>query len=189
MTLLNEAHKIYLGTTEVNRVYAGANMVYEKIGTGGPIAPTASLVTAYTPGTDRNDFTGQVGVRIGIGAANISISWIGARRHSASQTGVHTLKLYEWFADALERTGTVNFDGVAVGSYAWGAVTPYTLLAGGYYGLMMDVVASDGQMWCNPGPVTMAPSIVNIYDIYRISGPPQTGLQNSMFNGLDLGWT
>jgi len=179
-----------LGTATVS---VGVNVSFTPTGVSaaavtstGATAPSASILTSYTPGSDRNDFTGEVGVRLGIGTSGIPITWLGARRCHANQTGLHTLKLYEWFSGLVERTATIDYTGVAVGDYAWAAITPHTLAANGYYALLMVVTAFDGQTWSNPGPVTYASSIVNIYDSYYAGGL-QTGGVNSSFVGLDLG--
>ena len=75
----------------------------------GPSGPSGSLLVSYTPGSDRNDFTGEVGVRLGIGASPFTVDWIGARRHHASQTGTHTVKLYEWFTQVVQRTAIIDY--------------------------------------------------------------------------------
>lgn len=183
MTVLKTASKVYKGANLAAKVYAGSAVAWAP----PAAAPTSKLLLTYTPGTDRNDFDGEVGVRLGIGAAGIPITWLGARRHSAAQTGTKTLKLYEWFSQTVQRTAIIDYTGVAVGSYAWAAISPITLVANGYYALLMVVVANDGQIWCNPGPVTYAPGIVNIYDSYWYSGL-QTGSQNACFIGVDVGW-
>jgi len=187
MSLLNAADKLYVGSTPVDRVYAGANLAWEAGGVEPPVTgPDARLITSFTPGGDRNDFTGQVGVRLGIGTSNMLVSWCGIRRHHTD--GPRTVHLYEWFADALQWSVTIDLTGHADGEFVWKAIAPYTLLANGYYALMMDCTQGDGKIWTNPGPVTM-PSIVNIYDTYRVAaGPLQTGMSGAMFVGLDLGW-
>jgi hypothetical protein len=181
MTLLNAADEIHLGSAEVDLVYLDATEVWAPA-----TAPKSSLIISYTPGSDRNDFTGEVGVRIGIGAAAMPVSWMGVRVHHASNTGLRTLKLYEWFSQAVQRTAIIDITGKPVGSYVWAPITPITLAANGYYALLMPTFAGDGQIWANPGPVMMVPSIVNIYDSYYDNGL-QTGMQNNMFNGVDLG--
>jgi hypothetical protein len=50
----------------------------------------------------------------------------------------------------------------------------------------MVCTAGDGQTWKNPGPAVYT-GMANIYDSYYAGGL-QTGLQNSAFVGLDLGW-
>jgi hypothetical protein len=169
MTLLNTANKLFFGATAVDRVYLGAQLVWEPPVTG----PTASLLQSFTPGTDRNDFTGEVGVRLGIGAAPIPVSWVGIRHNGYG--GTRTVKLYEWFSGAVQRSVNIDLTGGVPGEYVWAPIPPITLGAGGYYALLMVCTASDGQWWRNPGPVTFAPSIVNVYDSYYAGG-------------LDLGW-
>jgi hypothetical protein len=181
MALINTADKIFVGATPVDKVYAGANLVWEP----EPAGPTASLVTSYTPGTDRNDFTGEVGVRLGIGTTALPVSWVGMRHNGVG--GTRTVKLYEWFSGTVQRTVTVNLTGGTAGAWVWTPMSPITLGASGYYALLMVCTASDGQTWKNPGPVTMTSQIVNIYDSYYAGGL-QTGLVNSSFVGLDLGW-
>jgi hypothetical protein len=110
---------------------------------------------------------------------------MGARCNTGN-TGTRKLNLYEWFTDALVATATVDFTGKVANEYAWASIAPTTLAAGGYYALMMEATVGM-QPWSNPGPVTLQPSITNIYDCYR-SGTLQTGLANQMFAGLDLGW-
>ena len=184
MTVLKTASKVYKGANLAAKVYAGSAVAWAP----PAAAPTSRLLTSFTPGTDRNDFTGQVGVRLGIGAAPFTVTWCGARRHSAVQTGIHTVKLYEWFADALQWTASIDYTGIAVGGYAWKAVPPTVLPANSYYALLMDVVAYDGQTWCNPGVVAYT-GMANVYDCYRVPASGlSTGGQNDCFIGLDLGW-
>ena len=181
MTLLNDADAIYVGGVEADAVYLAG----EKVWPAAPTGPSASLLVSYTPGTDRNDFTGEVGVRLGIGAAPLPISWVGMRHNGVG--GTRTVKLYEWFSGTVQRTATVDLTGGTAGNYVWTPMSPITLGAGGYYALLMVCTAYDGQTWRNPGPVTMTSQIVNIYDSYYAGGL-QTGIQNSSFVGLDLGW-
>lgn len=181
--LLNTADKVYLGAVAADRVYLGANLVWQPA--VAPAGPTASILTSYTPGTDRNDFTGEVGVRLGIGSTPLTVSWVGLRCNGYG--GTRTVKIYEWFSSAVVATVTIDYTGKAVGEYAWTAITPLTLGANGYYAVLMVCTAGDGQVWKNPGPVTMSSHIVNIYDSYY-SGGLLTGLQNSSFVGVDLGW-
>jgi hypothetical protein len=182
MPLLNTADKLYLGTAAADAAYLGTNKVWPP----APAGPTSKLLLTYTPGSDRNDFDGAVGVRYGIGAANITFTWMGVRCLHAGDTGPRTLDLYEWFSAAIVRTGTVDLTGKVPGEWAWVAVPSTTMLANGYYALLMRVTAGM-QLWANPGPVTLAPSIVNIYDSYLYGGL-QTGLSSHMFQGLDVGW-
>jgi hypothetical protein len=147
--------------------------------------PGHHLLVSYTPGTDRNDFTGEVGVRLGIGGANLPISWLGARSNGVG--GTRTINVYEWFADTLIATGTIDYTGVALGSFAWVSVTPFTLLASGYYAVLMPTTASDGKTWTNPG-ATVFTGMTNVYGCYRSGGTLGVTGVDEQFVGLDLGW-
>ena len=83
---------------------------------------TASLIAAYTPGPNRNDFTGEVGVRWGIGAADIPIQWMGM--YVTTTGGTRTVRLYEWFSDTVLRTVVFDFTGATPGTWMWQPITP-----------------------------------------------------------------
>jgi len=183
MTLLNTASKIYLGSNVVKRVYAGATRVWPPPAT----APDVSLLVSFASGAGRNDFTGEVGVRLGIGGTPITVSWIGAL--CSAPGGTRTVKLYEWFADALQRTAVIDMTGKTLGQYVWAEIAPITLSAGGYYSLLQTVTASDGQTWANQGP-TAFNGMANVYSTYRTPGGAMNATgPDQQYVGLDLGWS
>jgi len=187
MVLLNTATKVYSGSTAAKKVYLGSQQVW----TSAPAVtgPTSWLNISYTPGSDRNDFNGEVGVRWGIGVTNISFTWMGARCLKTGDSGTRKLNLYEWFSSSKVATATIDFTGKNAGEYAWVQVPQYTMLANGYYALLMEVSVGM-QVWANPGPTVFNSSIVNIYDSYKdgTAGALSTGLVNSQFIGVDVGW-
>jgi hypothetical protein len=154
---------------------------------GAPVGPTSGmLLLSYTPGTDRNDFTGAVGVRLGIGAADIPVTWIGLR--SNGYGGTRTVKIYEWFSGVVQRTITIDYTGISAGQYAWTQITPFNLRDGKltHDEILMDTVAFDGNVWKNPDPVSYKPSyFTNIYGSYNSGGLAVTGGDES-FVGIDL---
>jgi hypothetical protein len=155
-----------------------------------PTGPTTHLCTSFTPGTGRNDYTGEVGVRLGIGAADVPFQWIGIRCAGGSTTP-RRVYVYEWFSNTPISQADIDFTGKAVGDWVWVKVAPATMLANGYYALALKVTAGDGQTWSNPGPTTFEPVFANIYAIYRdtITAPGfANGEINTQFVGLDLGW-
>ena len=155
---------------------------YEK-----PVAgPTTKILTSYTPGTDRNDFSGAVGVRLGIGTTTLNATWLGLR--SNGYGGTRTVKIYEWFSGLVQQTVVVDYGAAPAGTWVWKSMPSFAFLANGYYAILMDVTAYDGMVWKNPGPATYQnPAIVNVYDSYY-SGGLATGIPNSSFVGIDLGW-
>jgi len=183
MTLLNEADAIYLGGVAVDAIYAGSTKVWGEEAASGP---SESILVSYTPGTDRNDFTGEVGVRLGIGGAPFTVNWLGARCNGYG--GTRTVKIYEWFSDSAVALAVIDYTGKAAGEYAWTAIPPLTLAANGYYAMLMAVTAGDGMWWKNPGATSFI-GMANIYDCYRVPGGGlSTGGAGAQFIGLDLGW-
>ena len=187
MTLLNEADNIYIGALEADAVYVGATKIWPAA-LSGPSGPTASLLVSYTPGGDRSDIVGEVGVRLGIGPTPISVTWMGMRVHTGN-SGPRTLNLYEYFADTLQATVTVDLTGKTAGDWVWAGIAPVTLAANGYYALMMATTAGM-QPWNDIGPSTMIPAIANHYYCYRAAGSGiSTGGPDMIFGGgFDLGW-
>jgi hypothetical protein len=149
--------------------------------------PTASLMTSFTPTTHRNDFTGEVGVRLNMTASR-TVSWIGIRC-GPSNTGIHKVSIYEWFADALVATANIDLTGKTVGTFYWTAIAPVTLTSG-YYGVLAAVTQGDGQMWAENAATAFSPAYTgNIYATYRSPGGAMavTGI-DMQFVGVDLGW-
>jgi hypothetical protein len=157
-----------------------------------PVAPSKSVLVSCEVGADRNDIVGEVGVRLGIGPANLTISWIGMRCHTGN-SGPRTLNINEFFADTPVATATVDLTGKVAGDWVWAPITPVTLLANGYYTLMMVVTGSSMQPWNNVAPSVMkSPEIANHYYCYR---PTRLGKTvsvndpNTIFGGaFDIGW-
>jgi hypothetical protein len=153
----------------------------------GPAGPTASLLTSFTPADNRDDFTGEVGVRINM-IASRSVSWLGLRCNTGN-SGIHKLNLYEWFADALVATANIDLTGKTPGTWVWVPITPVTLTSG-YYALLKEVVQGAGQLWVNNSPTTFSPTYTgNIYATYRVPGGTMAVTGNDLqFVGVDLGW-
>jgi len=181
-----------IGTPTVTIGAAAVNVTVTPAGvsaaaaSGAASGPVSSLVTGWTPGPDRNDFTGEVGARFGIGAADIMVSWIGIYCRTAS--GTRKLNLYEWFSDTLQRTVTIDLTGKAVGQYVWAPITPITLPANGVYALVQETTQSDGLVWRDTGPVTYVSSLAGSYSCYRVpAGVLEAYQPDTMYAGVDLG--
>jgi hypothetical protein len=152
-------------------------------------APTYTLVDVHTPDTARNDYTGEVGMRLGIGPIDVPFTWIGIR-YSGGNTSPRRVYVYEWFSNAPIAQADIDMTGKAMNEWAWAKVTPATMLANGYYAVALKVTSGDGQSWTNPGATLLKPTIANTYAIYRDSTAVAfaTGVINTQYVGLDLGW-
>jgi hypothetical protein len=173
------------------------NITFPVLGTGGevepPIGPTAPddwLLTSFVPGASRNDFTGEVGVRYGIGPVDVPVNWVGT--YCSASSGTRTVKINEWFADANLRTVTVDMAGKPLYEWVWTEIAPLTLLANGYYAVMQEVTAFDGLLWSNADVNAIAigsSETSNLYSTYRVPGGGlNANTPNAMYVGLDLGW-
>jgi hypothetical protein len=180
--------KVWSGSAWVQKpVKTWTGSAWKTVGSAGPTGPTGKLITSFAPGSGRDDFTGEVGVRINI-ATTFTASWIGIQYGGGVATG-YKVNLYEWFADSLQRTVTIDLTGKALGEWGWAPIAPITFTGGGagYYALMLETVAGAGKTWANEGPVTMSSQIGNIYATYR-AGTMSVTSAGSSYVGLDLGW-
>jgi hypothetical protein len=161
--------------------------VTASIGTAKAVAtPADFLCTSFTPGADRNDFSGSVGVRIWFNQ-NMTFEWLGARC-GTDNTGLHRVAVYEWMADSLVAEGYVDFTDRTVGDYAWVKVAPFSVVSGNYYAIMKDTTASDGQWWANIGGTVFQFSSQTV-GAYRPSGGALSGATpDQQYVGVDLGW-
>ena len=149
-----------------------------------PTGPTASLLVSYTPGGDRNDFTGEVGFRF-VPNADKAFTWIGCRA-ATGNTGLHDVKLYR--ADGvLLHTAQINMTGASVGTMVWAAMPSITLTSGVGY-VLQKPVTSGGQIFANNGPTTLqlATTVAAVYAI--MAGAFNYYTVDTQYVGLDLGW-
>jgi Right handed beta helix region len=108
-----------------------------------PSAPTP-FVSGFTPTTVRNDFTGQVGMRITVGGSDISAQALG-RSVLTGNAQSHRLSLLDAGGTVLG-TASVNLSGMPAGTFVYASLaSPLVLHAGASYFVMSDEVAgSDG---------------------------------------------
>ena len=150
-----------------------------------PTAPTASLLVSYTPGTDRNDFAGEVGFRFGPNADK-AFTWIGCRA-ATGNTGLHTVKLYRYSGSALLHTAQIDMTGAVAGTMVWAAMPSITLTGGEAY-VLQKPVTSGGPVWANNGPTTLQ-LVTNVAAAYASSaGAFSLYTADTQYVGLDLGW-
>lgn len=180
---LDDANKIYFGAAEVDRVYIGANKVWEFV--GGEVAPAEPdyLVASFTPGSYRQDYTGYVGMKF-TPTRNMTVIGMGAMRGSG-MSGDHTVVLQDLATLTTLRSAAVNMANGVEGAFVYADVASVTLTAGTAYVLRKQATANDGQWWRNLGPTTLydATDVVSTYgpiDAVSTSDP------NAMFVGVDI---
>jgi len=128
------------------------------------LASGTNFVTASTPGTLRNDFTGWVGMNVTIGSQAIAVSSIG-RMVVANNAGTHTVKIVDASTGNDLAVTNVNTLGAPAGSILYGALAgPVTLNANSsYYVLSHETAGSSQDQWYELNSVvqTTSAAVVN----------------------------
>ncbi|MCX6613112.1 MAG: hypothetical protein NTW74_19955 [Acidobacteria bacterium] len=153
----------------------GIWMVGDK-GTISFVPATQKAATSFTPGIDRNNFSGQVGFRFQ-SAKKQKVTSLGIRKGTAN-TGNWAVSLLDTSMSVL---ATVQIDlgdsSKVVGQYYYGSVD--CVLAGGIeYYLVTDVSDTSGiqppaQLWAEVGPISLDSKVASAANaIYRDTGYP-----------------
>jgi hypothetical protein len=141
-----------------------------------------ALVRAYTPGSNRNDFSGRVGVRFTATTGQI-YNKIGVRC-GTSNTGLHYVGLYD-SGGTLLRTANVDLTGGTVGTFYYSDIASITLTNGSQYYLATNTSGGDGQQWADEGPTTLFPGVTGVASAYY-DGSWHTNTGNYQYVGVDL---
>lgn len=122
----------------------------------------ANLVVSYSPGNDRNDFTGFVGHQFTVGSSPVTFKQLGLRC-ATGNSGNHTVYIVDGSNTTLVST-VVNLTGCTTGTFYYANCTSTTLSASTQYFIVTGVTNS-GQMWANDiggagGTMTLNSAIV-----------------------------
>jgi len=147
----------------------------------------ANLIATYTPGANRNDFTGYLGVRFRYtGASGLFVSSLG-RNAIAGDTGLYTVYLVtDAVPPALIRSASVDLTGSTPGTFYYASCTPFSLVNNTFY--IMWSGATTGLNFHDFSGCTMAQGD-NIGGAYSSApfGTTATGFgSNGMFVGVDF---
>lgn len=111
-----------------------------------PPAPAPQpLITGYTLGTIRSDYSGWVGMRFVVGNTPLSVSELG-RLNAPGNSGVHILKLVNASTGADVPGGAVSITaGGSTGTFKYGALSAPVILAANtaYYLASLEVAGQD----------------------------------------------
>ena len=156
-------------------------------GVAAPTAPTSWLVTSFTPGGERDDYSGEVGIRIQP-SVDKAFTWIGLNC-ATGNTGLHSVKLYNFSTQALLRSANVDLTGKTPGTWGWASIASITLTAGTYYAVVKETTAGGGQLWWDMGATALAPAFVSdVMSVYGAGGVLTANGDDMQYVGLDLGW-
>jgi hypothetical protein len=111
---------------------------------GGDAGGTANFLSAITPGSVRNNYSGWVGFKFSTGSKTPTITALGRWRVSGN-TGTHLVRLYKSDNTQIASVSIDMSSGTA-GEIKWASITPVTLLSGtSYYVLSQEL--DTGDQW------------------------------------------
>jgi len=112
------------------------------------LAPGIKFVTAVTPGTLRNDYSGWVGMNIVVGPAPVIVNSLG-RMVAPGNTGAHTVKIVDANGNDLPGAAVqVATAGATAGTFVYGALqAPVVLTGGNSYSILTQETAGGDQFY------------------------------------------
>lgn len=117
-------------------------------------------VTAFTPGTSRNDFAGCVGFFFNVAGSSITVTELGRWKYSGN-TGTHSVRIVNG-AGSTVISANVDLTTGSVGTFVWASCTPTVLTASsGYYCMSQEVNAGDTWSHYVTGMTTAAYATLN----------------------------
>jgi hypothetical protein len=107
-----------------------------------------SYVTGKVLGGVRNDYSGFVGMRIGVGSSPITVTALG-RIYVAGNSGTHTVKLVNAAtgADVPGGTVSVGMSGGTAGQFKYGSLSSPVVLAAGATYYVVSQETAGGDLW------------------------------------------
>lgn len=145
------------------------------------------LVSAYTPGADRNNLTGSAGVRFTLTAGHTyTVTQLGLRK-ATGNSGNSTARISDPTSGATLTSAAISLTAATVGQFVYGAVS-IKLIGGVPYQITRDVT-NTGQNWSDTGVV----SLTDAGSVSAVSGASlgslTVGTANQMFAGVDMTFT
>lgn len=137
----------------------------------GPMVPSggaasSAVITGQSLGTLRNNFSGIVGFKFTVGAANITVTDLG-RWVPSGNSGSHTIYLTDASGTVLASV-SVNTSGQPV-AYLYGSITPTVLTAAAAYCIISQETSSGDQFYDDDTTLTSTADITVTTSCYTTS--------------------
>jgi hypothetical protein len=114
-----------------------------------PSGAETAYVTGRVLGTVRNDYTGFVGMRIGVGASPITVTALG-RMYVAGNSGTHVLKLVNANgSDVAGGSVSLTMSGGTAGQFKYASLSSPVVLAAGATYYVASQETAGGDYWHN----------------------------------------
>ncbi len=152
--------------------------------------PPPGYVTSQVLGTVRSNYTGFVGMRIGVGASQITVTALG-RIFISGNSNTHTVKLVN-ATDGNDVAGgsvSLNMSGGTVGQFKYASLSGPVVLAAGatYYVVSQETLGGDA--WCDVNTtVTTTSAATELSGVYGLGagGWTSTGFAGRTYGPVDF---
>jgi hypothetical protein len=161
----------YVMTPSPNVSYVPPDFKYTVLAAPG----AQPLVTAFNLNNrpTRNDFTGFVGMKVTVGASNLSVSSLG-RVCVTNSSQTHTVELVNAATSAAVATASVSMSGCTANTFVYTTLaSPVTLTAGASYYLASQENLN-GDMWFDHGALTTTSAAQSTSSVYFYNGAWQS---------------
>lgn len=191
-TLANGSHTVVAVAADSASTTATSTPVTFNVSNGGPPPSGTALISAFTTGAPRNNFTGSFGMRFIVGGNPLNVTALG-RIYVAGNNKSHVVRLVR-ASDGTDVPGgsvTITLPSGLAGQFVYAALpSPVTLDANTTYYLLSAETASGDQFY-DLGPVTPtnAVSVVNGVVEWPDHGIVQVGPINNSFGPVNLLYT
>ena len=159
-TLGNGPHQIVAIATDSGNHTVSSAPLQITVNNNPVVSTGQPLITGFTPGMVRNNYTGAFGTSFTVGSTPINVIALG-RIYIAGNSAPHTVKLVNAAdgSDVPGGTATVVLPSGAPGQFAYATLPqPITLAANTTYYLVSQEVAGGDQFY-NAGPVSATPAV------------------------------
>ncbi len=145
------------------------------------------LVSTFTPGGSRHNFTAELGFRFTVGGASLSVNCLGRYVSSPTHSQTHTVKLWD-SSNTVIASVAIDVTGGTTGTWMFASITPVTLTSGQTYRLTSTETDTLDD-WQNSSTFTYPAAINTVNATY---GDPPPGWTNAntdqQYVGVDLNY-
>lgn len=144
-------------------------------------SPISAFVNSFTVGTQRNNYTGWVGMGFTVGGSSLTVSALG-RYVSAGDSASHLVKFVD-AATGLDVAGgsvTVNTAGATAGSFAYGTLSSPVVLNPNAAYFIVSAETTGGDHWYDWDTKVQSPPVGAITRAVYGSGSSFTVIQSSV---------
>lgn len=135
---------------------------------GDVVPDNTAFITGQTLGSLRNDYGGLVGIKITVGASDISVKELG-RWVVSGNSASHTIYILNSSGTTVTSVNLAT-SGATAGAFKYASLTPVTLTAGGVY-FILSGETSGGDQWYNSNTTVTSTAVATVNNGAYTSSP------------------